>query len=620
MNYRQQNESMPFAGRLNRQVAGSGLRKTLYIMLLAVIPAILMAGEIIVKQLPLRQERITPAEIKEKVPGHYFIDFGQARFAGLELTIAKPEAGRKIIAHMGEALSAPATVDRKPGGSVRYWTAEIALEAGKTKYVVPLRRQDERLMPKEIGPVMPFRYAELDNAPPLDRKDVTQVAAFYPFDEKASDFKCSDPDLVAIWAMCKHTMKATSFGAVFVDGDRERKPYEADAYINQLGWYSCTDDFTLPRYSHEYLILHPTWPTEWILFSVLMAREDYRYTGDSTSLKAFYEDLKAKTLIALEREDGLISTVQPPVPKAVGDSIHIGKIRDIVDWPAGERDGCEMKPINTVVNAFHCRALQIMAELAAVMQKPDDEKRFRSASEKALNSLNRKLFDPAAGLYVDGEGSRHSSLHANMFPLALGLVPIERRGKVAAFVKSRGMACSVYGAQFLMDALFDQGMADHALALMKADGDRSWTHMIKRVGTTVALEAWDSKYKPNLDWNHAWGAAPANILPRKVLGIEPLKPGFAEILIQPRPGSLNWAEGYVPTRAGRVAVRLDQDAKAFRLKVEIPAGAAARIGVPKGTAGDTVSLDGKPVKATESDGYLFIEPVAAGTHDVLVRR
>jgi hypothetical protein len=259
-----------------------------------------------------------------------------------------------------------------------------------------------------------------------------------------------------------------------------------------------------------------------------------------------------------------------------------------------------------------------MAELAAVMQKQDDEKTFRAAAEKALRSLNDKLVDPATGLYVDGEGSKHSSLHANMFPLAFGLVPVERREKVAAFVKSRGMACSVYGAQFLLESLFDHGMADHAMMLMTADGNRSFSHMIKRVGTTVALEAWDAKYKGNLDWNHAWGAAPANILPRKVLGIEPLEPGFAKILIQPRPGKLHWAEGYVPTKAGRVAVRIDQDAKMFRVKVEIPAGATAKVGVPKG-AGGNLSLDGKPVKATEPDSCLFVE-TGAGKHEVILSR
>jgi alpha-L-rhamnosidase len=571
-----------------------------------------------VKRLPIQQEKVLPVEMVEKAPGCYFVDFGKADFGGLEIEIKKPEAGRKLVVHMGEAVSAPKTVNRKPGGSIRYWTTNVILQAEKQVYVVPLRNADNRLMSKEVGPVMPFRYVEIENAPALEKKDVRQVAAFYPFNKAASDFKCSDPKLNAIWEMCKHTMKVTSFGGVFIDGDRERLPYEADAYINQLGWYCCTDDLTLPRYSHEHLILKPTWPTEWIMFSVLMAWEDYCYTGDAASLKEFYGDLKAKTLIALARPDGLISTVEPPFPKEVGEAIHIKKIRDIVDWPGGERDGCEMKPVNTVVNVFHCHALQLMANLAAVMQKSDDEKMFRDAAVKVLKSIEAKLVDPATGLYVDGEVSKHSSLHANMFPLAFGLVPADRLEKVRSFVKSRGMACSVYGAQFLLEALFDGGMAEQAMALMTADNDRSFTHMIDGVGTTVALEAWDSKYKPNLDWNHAWGAAPANILPRKVLGVEPLEPGFAKILIQPRPGKLEWAEGYVPSKAGKISVRFDQDEKRFQLKLEIPSGATARVGVPKGRGGE-LSLDGKPAKGVESGGFLFLEGVDSGKHEIILR-
>ena len=581
----------------------------------------LSADRSTVKLLPLVQQRVIPARMTETAPGRYFIDFGKAYFAGLEIEISKPEAGRTVIVRMGEALSGPHTVDQNPEGSVRFHSAEIILKADQHLYVVPLRPADARLMPKEVGPVMPFRYVELENAPAMEAKNVRQVAAFYSFNDAASDFKCPQPDLVAIWEMCKHTMKTTSFGSVFVDGDRERRPYEADAYINQLGWYCCTDDLTLPRHSHEHLIQHPTRPTEWILFSVLMAWEDYRYTGDPASMTMFYEDLKAKTLIGLARQDGLISTVRPPFPKdefaqRVGEAIHITTIRDIVDWPVGERDGNRMPAVNTVVNAFHCLALRRMADIAAVLKKPKDEKRFRAAATRALQSLNTKLINPVTGLYIDGEGCAHSSLHANMFPLAFGLVPTERREKVVAFVKSRKMACSVYGAQFLMDALFDNGLADHALALMTAEGDRSWTHMVKRVGTTIALEAWDTKYKRNQDWNHAWGAAPANILPRKVLGIEPLEPGFAKVLVQPRPGSLAWAEGRVPTRRGPVAVRFEQDARSFKLKLEVPQGTTARVGLPKGKGG-TVTLDGTPVKSTESDGYLFVDNIAAGPHELL---
>lgn len=112
-----------------------------------------------------------------------------------------------------------------------------------------------------------------------------------------------------------------------------------------------------------------------------------------------------------------------------------------------------------------------------------------------------------------------------MFPLCFGLADVKRAQSVADFVKTRGMACSVYGSQFLMDGLYEAGEADYALQLLTSDAERSWYNMI-RVGSTISLEAWDDKYKPNQDWNHAWGAAPANIIPRRLMGVVPTEPGF----------------------------------------------------------------------------------------------
>ncbi len=92
-------------------------------------------------------------------------------------------------------------------------------------------------MTAETGPVMPFRYAEIVGAPPdLDENDIRQLAAHYAFDDSAAEFNSSNAKLNAIWNFCHHTIKATSFAGIFIDGDRERKPYEADAYIDQLGW------------------------------------------------------------------------------------------------------------------------------------------------------------------------------------------------------------------------------------------------------------------------------------------------------------------------------------------------------------------------------------------------
>ena len=146
-------------------------------------------------------------------------------------------------------------------------------------------------------------------------------------------------------------------------------------------------------------------------------------------------------------------------------------------------------------------------------------------TEQAI--FQKKLFDPARGLYRDGVGTDHASLHANLFPLAFGLVPAGQRPQIARWLAGRGMAGSVYAAQYLLQALFDNGEDAAALALMTAPGDRSWRHMVDS-GATITWEAWDQKYKPNQDWNHAWGAAPANLLPRYVLGAQPLDSGMEQ--------------------------------------------------------------------------------------------
>ena len=120
---------------------------------------------------------------------------------------------------------------------------------------------------------------------------------------------------------------------------------------------------------------------------------------------------------------------------------------------------------------------------------------------------------------------------------------------VADYVVSKGMACSVYAAQYLMEGLYKAGRADTAFSLLTSRDIRSWYNMI-RVGSTVTLEAWDNKFKPNQDWNHAWGAVPGNIIPRYLLGVRPLEPGFGKVLIRPMPGPLERAEAVIPTIRG----------------------------------------------------------------------
>ncbi len=587
---------------------------------------------------PQQKQDVSPSAIKSIANSAWFIDFGKDAFAQLRLTLFGKTAIDTILIHLGEAVK-NGHIDRAPGGTIRYSAYKLALKAGWNTYHLAINPDKRNTgpqavrMPEYIGEVTPFRYCEIEGYDqPVEKNQLVQEIVFYPFDETESHFSSSDTVLNKVWDLCKYSMKATSFLGVFVDGDRERIPYEADAYINQLGFYSVARDYSIGRYSHEYLINRPTWPTEWILQSVLMAWNDYLYTGNAESLRHFYTDLKAKGLLSLADESGLISTRTGKVTPEVLESIHFkGTLKDIVDWPQsgilglgkkepGETDGFVFQDVNTVVNAYHYQAVNQLAQIAKVLNQTADEQKFATLAQKLKTVFNEKLLDKKRGVYFDGIGTDHASLHANMFMLTFGLVPEKYVGKVNGFVQSRGLACSVYGSQFLMDAVYDGHNANYGLQLLSSTAERSWYNMI-RVGSTISLEAWDNKYKPNQDWNHAWGAAPANIIPRKLMGIEPLETGFGKIRIKPQPGNLVSAEIKTPTIRGDVRLSFkNKPQQSFAMNLTIPANTTADVYLPFWSKTQKVTMNGTTVKYRQDGNFAVVENVGSGSSTFEVQK
>ena len=211
-----------------------------------------------------------------------------------------------------------------------------------------------------------------------------------------------------------------------------------------------------------------------------------------------------------------------------------------------------------------------------------------------------------------------------MFALAFGLVPEEHTPSVLAFLRTRGMRCSVYGAQFLLDAIYDAAFYDsgadrYGLELLTTDQLRGWLNMM-RAGSTISMEAWDDRYKPNQDWNHAWGAAPANIIPRKLVGVEPLTPGAGKIRIAPRIAALENVSAQVPTIRGPVEVVLQQSQERCRLEVTIPANVTAEVLLPARQA-DTLTVDSDLVQDPKRLGRCIVLPeIGSGSHVIEVKR
>ncbi|MEF8788300.1 MAG: hypothetical protein V5A84_04450, partial [Planctomycetota bacterium] len=221
-----------------------------------------------------------PRAFKSRGDSDYFIDFGRAAYGKLRLTVTceESEAG-ELEVHVGEKKAGPKKVDRSPGGTIRHNAFTVDLQPGTNTYTLEIDPHGVIRLPDHLAGVTPFRYAEIVDCPvPREDIEVKQMALFYPFNGDCCLFNSSDQTLNDVWGLCKYSMRATNAFGVFIDGDRERKPYEADAYINQLGYYCVDREYAISRYSHEYLLFHPTWPTEWHPHSVLMAHDDWMWT------------------------------------------------------------------------------------------------------------------------------------------------------------------------------------------------------------------------------------------------------------------------------------------------------------------------------------------------------
>lgn len=573
---------------------------------------------------PLHFSAATPVLLTNTAPGRWFADFGRDAF-GYATVHANGTFGPTMIqVRFGEMADGFAVnTTPPPGSTVRYTNTTFNLAGGNTTYSIrppAYSYPAGAINPAGCGVVMPFRYLELINFPGLlKHTDVVQMRLLSYFNTNAASFNSSSAALNQIWDLCRNSMQQLTFDGIYVDGDRERKPYEADAYIHQMSSYAVDREFTLPRHSLEYLLQHPTWPTEWKFHDIFMAWADYLQTGNTNLLNQYYPKLQVDSFIWAATGTGLMKGF-PGFPQTTNS--------DLVDWPSGDRDGFVIKNggyrnwTNSVNNAFYYCGLRLMANIAAVLGRTNDAADYTADADQVYIAYNTTFWNKTAQCYVDGVGTEHASAHANFFPLAFGLVPLERQTAVVHFLHSRiadhgGMPCSVYGAQYLLEALFGAGDTDTALGLMTTNGPRGWLNMIQ-LGSTLTTEAWNFADKPNMDWNHAWGAAPGNLIARFVLGLRPLAAGFGQILIQPQLGkTLTYARGVVPTIRGPVGISASNTPGTFQLQLNIPGNVTATVMLPTlGAPAPVALVDGRVFTGALSNNCLIVTNIGAGPHAV----
>ena len=456
-------------------------------------------------------ERRPPAIIRELSPNHYLLDFGREAIGGIELT--GPEAGGTVEIRLAEELLNENQVlhQMRTGNCYQErWT---------------FKPGSQRL--SHFG-LRIFRYAEIiDYNGTLTPERICQLAVHAPFNPASGKMSCSNQDLNRIWELCKYTIQATTMDLYTDCFSRERIAYEADSFINMRSHFAVEGNTAPARRTLEYLINHPTWPCEWKQLMIPLFYEYFMHTGDMQLLKKYFDQLVKQCSYLHLLHNGLVEKFPLEV---------------IIDWPQSYRDDYDMAaPSPTVPNALVYYNLVLLSKISGYLNLPEQKTYFEKLAIQTAYTVNRELFDSDQGLYIDGLNSRHCSFHANLFALWSGVVPPGRVNNILNFLIGKGMVCSLYGAQFVLDVLFRYNRAEEALKLLLSRGNASWLNMID-AGATITPEVWQSNTDYPRSWAHPWGSSPTNIIVRNIFGLCPTQPGWREFEFKPQPGMLEHGE------------------------------------------------------------------------------
>ncbi|OZG66485.1 alpha-L-rhamnosidase-related protein [Bifidobacterium eulemuris] len=596
---------------------------------------------------PMGVRYVQAESLRPTESGGVVVDFGRGWMGGIRLLldVAEPLG---LTVRFGEQL--------EPDGTVRYHLS--CFNTYEDRWSLMPRANGT---PLETWGIRVFRYVELvpDRPMPdlLERlkgsADALRAAVLVQPMSGDGRFVSSDATLNRVWELCRHTIEAFN-GNIYVDSwTRERAPYEADAWIQQRAHLALDDAPALGRLTVDHLIANRTWPTEWPFYLILAVHDAWMHTGSLDQARMRYEGLAA-LLPERYRDEASGLIVKDPGEPSVMDG-------DLVDWPQSERDGYVFGRVNTVVNAIASQAYADMADMAAALGRPRDAERWRHAAEGIRSALHRYCYDRTIGAYIDGledapagsygsyagscgscgsyDGSvkplRHHSLHASAYVLAFAEPPSDRIAPLGAYLRSRGMACSVYTAAVYLDGLFRAGLGADAVTLLTGTEDmRTWAHMLD-VGAGATMEAWDADLKPNTTYSHPWAASPASLLPHGLLGIRPIEPGYRRFAVMPQPGALAAAEAELPTRAGVIGASYrvfghapsgsDPRVEGIRIEVTVPPRTEATVVLPPIRAvapgdGAHVDVDGVPTSVVTERGESRIAGVRCLPGSVVIRR
>lgn len=455
--------------------------------------------------------RREPQTIQETENG-LFLDMGE-ELTGILRMKAKGPAGSKVIIRCGEEMQEDGHVRFNMRCNCRY-EEEWTLSDGESV----LEQYDYKA----------FRYVELlfDNAVRIE--EVWVEVRHYPMQKDNCTFSCSIKELEDIFYICKNAVKYGTQESYLDCPTREKGQYLGDSIVTAHAQIWLTGSTEMLRKCIEQFadtsdicrglmaVAPGALMQEIADFSLLWSELlllDFQFTGDKKFLHRHYPVAKGiiEHFRQYEREDGLL--------RRVADKWNL------VDWPENLRDDYDFtlsRPIVTdgchnVVNALYVGALKNLSRIETILDLPQS---FQW--ETYRNAFINVFYNKERGLFVDCEGSSHSAVHSNIYPLYFELLEEEQIPSIVQMLEKKGMCCGVFVSYFFLKGLAKAGYHDVMYRLLVNESVHGWVNML-REGATTCFEAWGKEQKWNTSLCHPWASAPIPLLIEDIAGFRPVQ-------------------------------------------------------------------------------------------------
>ena len=373
-----------------------------------------------------------------------------------------------------------------------------------------------------------FRYVELLFGKDVNIEDVWVEVRHYPLDEESCTFSCNKKELEDIFKICKNAVKYGTQEAYLDCPTREKGQYLGDSIVTAHAqvWLTgstemlrkCIDQFARTTGVCKGLmaVAPGALMQEIADFSLLWSQLlllDYQFTGDKEFLRRYYPVAKGiiEHFKQYEREDGLL--------RQVADKWNL------VDWPENLRDDYDFtlsRPIvadgcHNVVNALYVGAMKILTDIEDILGESHSYD-----WEASRDRFCEVFYDENTGLFVDCEGSRHSAVHSNIYPMYFGFLPQDKIQPIVSFLEEKGLCCGVFMSYFFLKGLAKNGYHDVMYRLLVNETEHGWINML-REGATTCFEAWGKEQKWNTSLCHPWASAPIPLIIEEIAGFKPVQ-------------------------------------------------------------------------------------------------